>query len=190
MSETLTIKHMVCRRCIMAVEQVLRSLGIEPERVVLGQAVVPTPLSADTRQKLVRRLEELGFELLDDGRAALVERIKTAIIELVRNGDEELLARVVLSHYLEEQFATSYDKLNTLFAQVEGKTIHRYFLEQKIELVKELITYNELSLTEISYRLGYSSVHHLSSQFKKITGMTATEFGLLHEKPRRGLDQV
>jgi AraC-like DNA-binding protein len=97
---------------------------------------------------------------------------------------------VVISEYLEQQLGMHYSTLSRLFSQVEGKTIERLVIEQKIELVKELIAYNELSLTEISYLLGYSSVHHLSSQFKQVTGMTARQFRQLHTKPRRPIDQI
>ncbi len=190
MSHTVAIKNMVCRRCIMAVDAVLRSMGIEPISVTLGQAVLPHPLESQQRDELAQRLSELGFELLDDKRAAIVNRVKVAIIELVRSGEEELLERVVLSEFLEQKLGIHYTTLSRLFSQVEGKTIERYTIEQKIEYVKELITYDELSLTEISYRLGYSSVHHLSRQFKHVTGMTATEFRHLHQKQRRSLDQV
>lgn len=190
MTETLAIKNMVCRRCILAVEDLLGSIGITPVSVTLGQVVLPRPLGEEERTKLADRLRQLGFELLDDRRHALVNRIKTAIIELLRSGDEELLARVVISEYLETTLGVGYWTLSRLFSQVEGKTIERYVIEQKIELVKELITYDELSLTEISYRLGYSSVHYLSNQFKQVTGMTASQFRRLRTKPRRPLDEV
>lgn len=190
MSETIAIKNMVCRRCIMAVEQLLSQLGITPRSVALGQVVLERPLTEHQRNALAAGLAELGFELLDDRRKAIVSSIKTALIELIRSGDEELLGRVVISEYLEQQLGMHYSTLSRLFSQVEGKTIERFVIEQKIELVKELIAYNELSLTEISYRLGYSSVHHLSSQFKQVTGMTARQFRQLHTKPRRPIDQI
>jgi AraC-like DNA-binding protein len=190
MSETIAIKNMVCRRCIMAVEQLLAQLGITPRSVALGQVVLERPLTEQQRNALAAGLAELGFELLDDRRKAIVSSIKTGLIELIRSGDEELLGRVVISEYLEQQLGMHYSTLSRLFSQVEGKTIERFVIEQKIELVKELIAYNELSLTEISYRLGYSSVHHLSSQFKQVTGMTARQFRQLHTKPRRPIDQI
>ncbi|MCX7930193.1 MAG: helix-turn-helix transcriptional regulator [Chlorobi bacterium] len=190
MSETLIIKNMVCRRCIMAVEQVFTAMGIVPTVVRLGEAVLQRRLDDSERQQLAKKLAELGFELLDDRRRILVERVKAAIIDLLRNGDEELLERIVWSQYLEQHLGIGYTALSRLFSQIVGKTLERYIIEQKIELVKELITYGELSLTEIAYRLGYSSVHHLSSQFKQVTGVTASQFRALHHKVRRPLDEV
>ncbi|MCX8051298.1 MAG: helix-turn-helix transcriptional regulator [Chlorobi bacterium] len=190
MSDAIAIKNMVCRRCIMAVENVLAEMGIAPVSVRLGEAVLPRPLSQQERRHLADRLAQLGFELLDDRQRIMVEHAKAAIIELLRSGDEEQLERVVWSRYLQQKLGVRYAMLSRLFSQVEGKTIERYIIEQKIELVKELLAYGELSLTEIAYRLGYSSVHHLSSQFKQVTGMTASQFRSLRQKPRRPLDQV
>lgn len=190
MTVTVAIKNMVCRRCILAVEGILRSMDIQPVAVRLGQVVLPLPLDKQQRRQLAEKLAELGFELLDDRRHALVERAKTAIIEILRSGDEQVLERIVFSEYLERTLGVRYGALSRLFSQIEGKTLERYIIEQKIELVKELIAYEELSLTEIAYRLGYSSVHHLSSQFKQVTGMTASQFRQLQQKPRRPLDEI
>ncbi|RMF36040.1 MAG: AraC family transcriptional regulator [Chlorobiota bacterium] len=187
---TLAIKNMVCRRCILAVEEVLMAMGITPIAVTLGEAVLPRTLTEEERARLAARLEALGFELLDDRRRALIEHVKAAIIEVLWSGDEQLLERIVFSDYLEQNVGVRYSTLSRLFSQLEGKTIERYIIEQKIERVKELIAYDELSLTEIAYRLGYSSVHYLSSQFKQVTGMTASQFRLLRKKPRRPLDEI
>lgn len=186
----LAIKHMVCRRCIIAIEQELAAMGIEPIAIRLGEVLLQRPLSREEYSTLAARLESLGFELLDDHRHAIVERVKAAIIEVLYSDDEELLERIVFSEYLEQVVGVRYAKLSRLFSQLEGKTIERYIIEQKIERVKELIAYDELSLKEIAYRLGYSSVHHLSNQFKQVTGMTATHFRALREKPRRPLDEI
>ncbi len=187
---TLAIKNMVCRRCILAVEEVLMAMGIQPIAVTLGEAVLPRTLTEEERALLAARLKALGFELLDDRRRALIEHVKAAIIEVLWSGDEQLLERIVFSDYLEQKVGVRYSTLSRLFSQLEGKTIERYIIEQKIERVKELIAYDELSLTEIAYRLGYSSVHYLSSQFKQVTGMTASQFRSLRKKPRRPLDEI
>ncbi|KXB97840.1 MAG: AraC family transcriptional regulator [Chlorobi bacterium NICIL-2] len=187
---TLAIKNMVCRRCIRAVEEVLAAMGINPLAVTLGEAVIPRPLTEDEHAQLAARLEALGFELLDDRRRTLIEHAKAAIIEVLWSGDEQLLERIVFSDYLEQKVGVRYSTLSRLFSQLEGKTIERYIIEQKIERVKELIAYGQLSLTEIAYRLGYSSVHYLSSQFKQVTGMTASQFRSLRKKPRRPLDEI
>lgn len=187
---TLAIKNMVCRRCILAVEEVLTAIGIEPVAVTLGEALLPRTLTAEERSQLAARLEVLGFELLDGHRRAIIEHVKAAIIEVLWSSDEQLLERIVFSDYLEQKVGVRYSTLSRLFSQQEGKTIERYIIEQKIERVKELIAYDQLSLTEIAYRLGYSSVHYLSSQFKQITGMTASQFRSLRVKPRRPLDEI
>lgn len=190
MAERIAIKNMVCRRCILAVEGVLRSMQLTPLSITLGEAVIAEQLDSVQRAELDRRLRELGFELLEDPWRERIERAKVLIIETLRSGDECLLERIVWSKYLQQKLGISYRTLSRVFAQLEGKTLARYIIEQKIELVKELIAYDQLSLSEISYRLGYSSVHHLSRQFKQVTGMTATEFRSLHPKPRRPLDQI
>lgn len=190
MTATVAIKNMVCRRCVLAVESILRSMNIQPVAVRLGEVVLPNPLDEQQRRQLSEKLAELGFELLDDRRRALVERAKAVVIEVLRSGDEELLERIVFSEYLEQALGVRYIALSRLFSQIEGKTLERYIIEQKIEFVKELIAYEELSLTEIAYRLGYSSVHHLSRQFKQVIGMTARQFRQLQQKPRRPLDEI
>lgn len=185
---TFCIKNMVCPRCIMAVEQVLARLGLTPLHVELGKAVVrETPDEAMLAQ-LRTGLEALGFELLDDRRMQLIEQVRNAVIELVHYRDSEL--RTNLSDYLTARLHHDYSALSKLFSEVTGTTIEKYFIAQKIERVKELLVYDELSLGEIAARLNYSSTAHLSAQFKSVTGMTPTRFKQEKRNLRRTLDSV
>ena len=184
----LRIKNMVCDRCKMAVEQVLKDVGLTPERIDLGEVwVSDVPTEAQLAQ-LKTRLEALGFELLDDQRQQMIERMKTAIIALVHHhqGNKTLN----LSVYLSQLLHRDYSALSKLFSEVTGVTIERYFIMQRIERVKELIRYDELTLTEIAYQMNYSSVAHLSSQFRIVTGMTPTQFRFMKTAQRANLDEV
>ena len=184
----LRIKNMVCDRCKMAVEQVLKDVGLMPERIDLGEVwVSDVPTEAQLAQ-LKTRLEALGFELLDDQRQQMIERMKTAIIALVHHhqGNKTLN----LSVYLSQLLHRDYSALSKLFSEVTGVTIERYFIMQRIERVKELIRYDELTLTEIAYQMNYSSVAHLSSQFRSVTGMTPTQFRFMKTAQRANLDEV
>ena len=184
----LRIKNMVCDRCKMAVEQVLKDVGLMPERIDLGEVwVSDVPTEAQLAQ-LKTRLEALGFELLDDQRQQMIERMKTAIIALVHHhqGNKTLN----LSVYLSQLLHRDYSALSKLFSEVTGVTIERYFIMQRIERVKELIRYDELTLTEIAYQMDYSSVAHLSSQFRSVTGMTPTQFRFMKTAQRANLDKV
>ena len=184
----LRIKNMVCDRCKMAVEQVLKDVGLTPERIDLGEVwVSDVPTEAQLAQ-LKTRLEALGFELLDDQRQQMIERMKTAIIALVHHhqGNKTLN----LSVYLSQLLHRDYSALSKLFSEVTGVTIERYFIMQRIERVKELIRYDELTLTEIAYQMDYSSVAHLSSQFRSVTGMTPTQFRFMKTAQRANLDEV
>ena len=184
----LRIKNMVCDRCKKAVEQVLKDIGLTPERIDLGEVwVIDVPTEAQLAQ-LKTRLEALGFELLDDQRQQMIERMKTAIIALVHHhqGNKTLN----LSVYLSQLLHRDYSALSKLFSEVTGLTIERYFIMQRIERVKELIRYDELTLTEIAYQMNYSSVAHLSSQFRSVTGMTPTQFLFMKTAQRANLDEV
>ena len=184
----LRIKNMVCDRCKMAVEQVLKDVGLTPERIDLGEVwVIDVPTEAQLAQ-LKTRLEALGFELLDDQRQQMIERMKTSIIALVHHhqGNKTLN----LSVYLSQLLHRDYSALSKLFSEVTGVTIERYFIMQRIERVKELIRYDELTLTEIAYQMNYSSVAHLSSQFRSVTGMTPTQFRFMKTAQRVNLDEV
>ena len=185
---TFYIKNMVCNRCIMAVEHVLAQFHLTPLHVELGKAVVQEEPSPEVLARLRAELETLGFELLDDRRMQLIEQVRTAVVELVHYRNNDL--RVNLSDYLTERLHHEYSALSKLFSEVTGTTIEKYFIAQKIERVKELLVYDELSLGEIADLLNYSSTAHLSAQFKSVTGMTPSRFKQEKRNLRRPLDAV
>ena len=187
--KTLYIKNMVCARCIKVVKEELEKLNLNIENVILGEAVVSSIDDID-ENKIREVLEQNGFELIDDKQAKIIEKIKVIIIELIQNQSEDKLTNINFRDYISGKIDKSYQYLSTSFSSHEGTTLETYIINQKIEKVKELLIYNELSLTEIAYRLGYSSVQHLSGQFKKITGLTPSEFKHLREKNRKPLDKV
>jgi AraC-like DNA-binding protein len=184
----LYIKNMVCNRCIMVVKSELEKIGLHPISVALGEVELLQDLTANEKQTVAKTLSQLGFELLDDKISRTIERIKNLIVDLVHHQNQEL--KTNLSDYLEEHLMQDYSTLSNLFSEVEGTTIERYFIAQKIEKVKELLTYNELTLTEIAMQLNYSNVAHLSNQFKKVTGFTPTYFKQLKEKKRFSIDEI
>lgn len=179
---------MVCARCKMVVTRELEQLGFRVLHMELGEAEVDGDLTLDDRRQIDDRLKQFGFELIDDKRSRIIERIKTIVVDLVHHKDGELHAN--LSAILSESLHHDYNYLSNLFSAVEGTTIEKYFIAQKIERVKELLIYDELSLSEIAFRLNYSSVAHLSSQFKKVTGMTPSHFKQVRSAGRIPLDEV
>lgn len=182
------IKNMVCDRCKLVVRTELEKLGIAPIAVQLGEVTLEEEMTAAEKTKLGTTLNDLGFELIDDKKTRLTENIKKHIIELVHHQDVNL--KINLSDYLSEKLNHDYNYISNLFSEVEHLTIEKYFIAQKIERVKELIAYGELSLSEIAYQLNYSSIGHLSNQFKKITGQTPSQFKNNNEDKRKSLDQV
>ena len=184
----LYIKNMVCNRCIAAVRNILETRGLPLRSVQLGEVELQHEISSEQTEHLRRDLQLIGFELLDDSRKKLIEKIKNIIISQVHynQGDD----RYKLSDILSSQLHKDYSYLSHLFSEVEGITIEKYLINQKIEKVKELLVYNEASLSQIAFDLGYSSVAHLSTQFKKVTGMTPSQFKSLGSKNRKTLDQV
>lgn len=187
-SETkLRIKNMVCSRCIRVVREELESLGFHVENVELGEAVIHDSVTA---QKLILIREALlrnGFELLEDRRSQLIESVKNAVIDAVRNPGK---IRENYSTYLSKVTGVEYPYLSGLFSSTENITIEQYSILQKIEYIKELILYEEHTLGEIARMLGYSSVSHLSNQFKKVTGLTPSYFRELKNERRKALDEV
>ncbi|NMH29204.1 AraC family transcriptional regulator [Flavobacterium silvaticum] len=184
----LSIKNMVCPRCISAVGQVLDQTGITDAKVSLGEIELSEALSENRKNKLKEELQKLGFELLDDKDTQLVERIRTLIIELVYRKDNELSG--TLSAYLSSQLNRDYGFLSAVFSQTRGITIEQFYILQKIERVKELLSYGEDNLNEIADRLGYSSPSHLSRQFKATIGMTPSEFRKTHNQLRTSIDNI
>lgn len=184
----LYIKNMVCNRCKMVVNSELQKLGIYPLSVMLGEIELDRELSDVEKQKIEDTLTPLGFFLIDDKKSRLIEQIKTAIVELVHYNNNEL--KINLSDFLENKVHYDYNYISNLFSEVEGTTIEKYFIAQKIERVKELLVYDELTLSQIAYELNYSSVAHLSNQFKKVTGLNPTHFKNIQPYKRKSLDEV
>lgn len=179
---------MVCSRCEMAVRTVFKKMEIPILSMQLGEVGISENLDENQKQLLSENLKELGFELLDDKISKTIERIKNLIIDVVYYQNEKL--KINLSSYIVEDLKQDYSALSNLFSETEGITIEHYFIAQKIEKVKELLIYNELSLSEIAFQLNYSSVAHLSNQFKKTTGITPTQFKQLKDKKRKQIDEL
>jgi AraC family transcriptional regulator len=184
----LYVKNMVCNRCVKSVVGVLQGLGIAYQSVLLGEILLAQEITAGQQEALRKALAEEGFELIDDKKTRVIEQIKRLIIKRVNSELDETTDN--LSHYLSAHLHLDYPYLSTLFSSVEGTTIEKYYIAQKIEKAKELLVYGELSLSEIAYRLGYSSVQHLSNQFKKVTGLTPSHFKLVGAEKRKPLDKV
>lgn len=182
----LLVKNMVCPRCISAVRDLLVSEGLTVRSVSLGDVEIEDNLSDKERHSLADKLRDIGFELLDDPRSQLVEQIRVAVLKWVRMEEE----RPKLSECLSRQLSKDYSALSKLFSEVKGVTIERFSIIHRIEYVKELLCYSQLSTSEIAYRLGYSSPAYLSSQFKQVTGMTPKEFRELGHHKRISLDAL
>ncbi len=184
----LYIKNMVCIRCQMVVKAELEKLGLRYIYVNIGETEIIDQISQVQMEQLDIALKKSGLLLMDNKKSILVEKIKSVIIELVHYTDDQI--RVNLSDYLSEKLKYDYAYLANLFTEVKGITIEKFYLTHKIEKVKELIVYDELNLTEIAYKMHYSSVAHLSNQFKKYTGLTPSYFKKLKNKRRGTLENV
>lgn len=184
----LYIKYMVSLRCKMLVKEELKRLGLHYVIVDLGMVEILEDISPFQFQELKKNLAISGLELLDDKKTILIEKIKNVIIEMVHYTDE--IPRVNYSDYISEKLHHDYTYLSNVFSEVKGITIQQFIIHHKIERVKELLLYDEMNLTEISYILNYSSVGHLSNQFKKITGLSPTYFKLLKQKRDQNLENV
>lgn len=184
----LYIKNMVCNRCKMVVKSELEKLGLRPLAVDLGEVEIVDELEGYQRQDIHAALQKFGFALLDDKKSVIIERVKNLLVDLVQNKNNQL--KTNLSDYLSRELNHDYTYITNLFTQVEGTTIEQYFIAQKIERVKELLVYGELTLSEISYQLNYSSVSHLGKQFKKVTGLAPSHYKQLKEKKRNPLDEL
>lgn len=179
---------MVCLRCKMAVKEELTKLGLHLVSIELGEAEIMEKISIAQHDQLNIALMRSGLELMDDKKSVLIQQIKTVIIELVQYSKEPLTIK--FSEFLSQKLNHDYTYLANLFSEVQGSTIERFYITHKIERVKELLIYDELNLTEIAYLMHYSSVSHLSSQFKKVTGLTPTHFKQLRIKRRSLLDNI
>lgn len=184
----LYIKYMVSLRCKMLVKEELKKLGLQYVIIDLGMVEMLEDITDEQRRILRENLLRSGLELLDDKKSILIERIKNVITEMIHYSEE--VPRVNYSEYISEKLGYNYTYLSNIFSEVKGITIQQFIIIHKIERAKELILYNELNLTEISYRLHYSSVAHLSNQFKKITGLTPTFYKQLKQKRKSNLEEI
>jgi AraC-like DNA-binding protein len=182
----LYIKNMVCNRCIMVVKNELEKFGYAVSAIQLGEVEIKE--NDFDKKKTGEKLKELGFELIDDKKGRIIEKIKNEVVGLVHYSSED--THINYSEYLAEKLKYEYNYLSNLFSEVEGITIEKYIIAQKIERVKELLVYDELSLSEIAHQMGYSSVAYLSTQFKKVTGLTPTYFKNVKENKRQPLDKL
>lgn len=183
---TINIKNMVCPRCITAVRTILVTGGFSVEEVSLGEAVVKEDLTEEQLKSLANKLQDEGFELLDDPRSCLVEQIKIGVLQWVRMSYQ----RPKLSDYISDIAHRDYSSLSKLFSQVKGVTIEHFAIQHRVEYAKELLSYSQQSVSEIAYTLGYSSPAHLTSQFKQQTGMSPKEFREMENKNRLPLDEI
>ncbi len=185
----LYIKNMVCDRCIKAVSRLLQTQQIPFNQVTLGEIILSAPLSSIQKKELAKALAKEGFELLDDQQSRLISQIKSLLINLIHHEDLTELHENI-SRYLSERLHKDYNYLSNQFSISQNVTIEQFVIYQKIEKVKELLVYDELTLSEIAYKLGYSSVAHLSAQFKKVTGFTPTQFKKIKHHKRKALDKI
>lgn len=188
MSRILHIKNMVCPRCITAVENVLEEMQIDAEKIELGQVYLKKDIDSQLREKLSKNLNKLGFELLSSAKSQLISEIKTLLIQQIHHTSEPLTMN--FSDFLSEKLDYDYPYLSRLFSEVEGITINRFITIQKIEKVKELLFYGEMSTAEIADLLNYNSVAYLSKIFKKETGMTMSKFKELRHPNRKSISDL
>ena len=179
---------MVSNRCKTAVKEELKKLGLHFILVDLGEVEIMEKISAEQRRDLILALQAIGLELMDDKRAVLIEKVKNAIIEMVHHSDE--IIKVNFSDYLSEKLNHDYTYLANLFSEIQGTTIEHFIISHKVERIKELIIYDELNITEIAWKMNYSSVAHLSNQFKKVTGLSPSHFKQLKDKRRTPIEDL
>src|SRR6185437_793019 len=184
----LFIKNLVCSSCKMVVKNELEKLGLHPVEVELGEVEMENTPTKEELAKLRESLKKFGFELIDGKKSRIIEKIKNTIVEQVHHSAEN--PQVNLSDFIADKLNLDYHYLSNLFSEVEGTTIEKYFINQRIEKVKELLVYDELSLSEIADQLGYSSVAYLSNQFKKITGLTPSFYKGLKDHKRKNIEDL
>ncbi len=189
MESVIHIKNMVCNRCIKVVKEELGKLQLNVKDIVLGKAVIQIDNDNLPIEKIEQVLKDNGFELIEDKNVKLIEKIKVLIIEKIHHSQESL-EKFNFHKYISDQLNVNYNQLSTLFSTSEGVTIEKFIIHQKIEKVKELLAYDELTLSEIAYKLGYSSVQHLSNQFKQVTGFTPSAFKKMNSPKRIPLDRI
>lgn len=187
---TILVKNMVCQRCVMAVESILEAGQVSFQKVTFGEIQLTHALSGEQKAYLKESLDKVGFEMIDSQTGGLVEKIKQLVIKRARNEVRDEERKIKLSLYLSDKVHHEYTYLSSLFSAVEGRTIENFFIEQRIEKAKELLIYDQLTLSEIAFELEYSSAAHLSNQFKKITGLTPTYFKEIGSMKRKALDTI
>jgi AraC-like DNA-binding protein len=188
MSHIIHIKNMVCPRCISAVSQILTELNIEYKAVKLGEVELVSMLNESDKEEISKKLQNSGFSLIDDRKSQLIEQMKTLVVDKIHHSSEGL--DIKWADYIGENIHLDYKYLSSLFSSVESITFEQYIINQKIERSKELLVYDELTLTEIAFMMNYSSVAYLSNQFKKVTGMTPSQFKKTVNKNRKSLDEI
>jgi YesN/AraC family two-component response regulator len=188
MKNTIYIKNMVCPRCISAVSNILKELEVSYSSIKLGEVELSLPLNVETKNAFSKALQDSGFSLINDRRSQLIEQMKTLVVDKIHHSLGEL--DIKWTDYIGDNLHLDYKYLSSLFSSVESITFEQYIINQKIERVKELIVYDELTLSEIAFKLHYSSVAYLSNQFKKVTGMTPTQFKKVLDKNRKSLDEI
>ncbi len=184
----LNIKNMVCDRCIMSVKTIFEEMKIDYKSITLGTVTMENNILDEQIEELDNRLHKIGFEIIQDDKLKIVEKIKNEIINLIYK-DPETIENTNLSYYLSQKLNSDYSSLSNMFSKQTGTTIEKYFILQKIERIKELISYKEMNISEIAYTLGYKSSQHLSAQFKKITGISPSAYKRKSEN-RKPLDKV
>lgn len=187
-SSKILIKNMVCNRCISAVEQIFFALQIPIQEVKLGEVLLEKELNLKEISQLKQKLSNVGFELIETRSEKLIEDIKRITIEYLNS--DNIQNKIPLSLFLTQQLSYDYSYLSDLFSKKEHKTIEQFFIFQRIEKVKALILLNQFTFSEIAFQVGFSSVHHMSSQFKKVTQMTPSAFKRLERKPMRAIDEI
>ncbi len=179
---------MVCPRCILAVSQILVELNITYKTIKLGEVELVSILNESKKESLSHKLQNAGFSLIDDRKSQLIEQMKTLVVDKIHHSSSEL--NIKWADYVSDNIHLDYKYLSALFSSVESITFEQFIINQKIERVKELIVYDELTLSEIAFRMNYSSVAYLSNQFKKLTGMTPSELKKSTNKNRKSLDEI
>jgi AraC-like DNA-binding protein len=188
--DTLIVKNMVCDRCILSVKEILKALSIPFHEVLVGEIHLCDTIEGNAREVLKQRLRKIGLELINSRIGETIEKIKQLVIKKARNEIDDKERRIKLSTYLSSRLHQEYTSLSKLFSDTEGRTIENFFIMHRIEKAKELLVYGQLSLSEIAFDLDYSSVAHLSTQFKKVTGLTPSHFKQVGIKKRKTLDQI
>ena len=187
-SRRILIKNMVCNRCVFAVQHIFDTLKIPLDKIEMGEVVLSKEVAHSTLKTIVNELEKLGFERIETRGNKLIEDVKKLVIEYLEQTEKS--TKISLSSYITNALPYDYSYLSDLFSKIEGKTIEQFFIYQRIEKVKALINFNQFTLTEIAFQMGFSSVNHLSAQFKKVTNMTPSAYRKLENTSRKSIDSI